>query len=216
MNRLLLALLLIIASISGVQAQTTYKCRNANGKIEFSDKPCNVGSKTEKVLAPEYFPEEERIRAQQRAARASQELAEIEISKQRPQESMAETVCKAASEASRDEKQTPRRRTQLIYACKAISQNPDSQECRDMASVALDGSAKAGKFTALYELCKATSGNVVRRKADNTQEMNSPSRPCVPGSTSDSNCFVGANPRFSGAPPRYCIPNDPNDSGCIR
>jgi len=173
--------LIALLIVPSVQAQSIYKCRNAAGKIDLSDRPCSADSKTEAVRDGSAISESRRQEAAHVSA-ANRSLAAKQESERTPapvQSSSA--VCDAASQAANAGANLPMgRKSQLIEACNAISKNPSKPACQELASVALNGASRQGQFTSLLELC---DGEESRAKAQQ--------RPCA--YASDINCVKTSN-----------------------
>lgn len=162
-------------------AQSIYKCRNAAGKIDLSDRPCSADSKTEAIRDGSAISESRRQEAAQ-VAGANRSLAAKQENERSPTPVQASSeVCDAASRAASGGGNLPMgRKSQLIEACNATSKNPSKPACQELASVALNGSSRQGQFSSLLELC---DGGESRTKAQQ--------RPCA--YASDINCVKTTN-----------------------
>ncbi len=110
MPRFLLLLALVLVS-AGANAQL-YKCKGSDGKIQFSDTACKVGSKTE--IVPDRAPvtEQQRYEAQQRSLQMQNEAAALDYDKaaaqanyqaqQQQKEAQAAKQASASQAASND------------------------------------------------------------------------------------------------------------------
>lgn len=174
-----LSVALLLAN--SAHAQSIYKCRNAAGKIDLSDRPCSADSKTEAIRDGSAISESRRQEAAQ-VAGANRSLAAKQENERSPTPVQASSeVCDAASRAASGGGNLPMgRKSQLIEACNATSKNPSKPACQELASVALNGSSRQGQFSSLLELC---DGGESRTKAQQ--------RPCA--YASDINCVKTTN-----------------------
>ncbi len=83
MKTTLLLSLIALLMVPPVQAQSIYKCRNAAGKIDLSDRPCSADSKTEAIRDGSPISESRRQEAAQ-VAGANRSALESQESARRP------------------------------------------------------------------------------------------------------------------------------------
>lgn len=181
MRKLFLLPLIVLLLAPPVHAQSIYKCRNAAGKIDLSDRPCSAESKTEAIRDGSPISESRRQEAAQVSA-ANRSLAEKLESERSPAPAQpSSAVCDAAARAANGGENLPMgRKTQLIEACNAINKNPSKPACQDLASVALNGTSRQGQFSSLLALC---NGGEILNKA--------PQRLC--GHADDIDCVKSTN-----------------------
>lgn len=117
MSRFLLSLVLVLVSASA--SAQLYKCKGSDGKIQFSDTACKVGSKTEIVPDRAPITEQQRYDALQRSFQMQNEAAALDDEKTAAQANyqaqQQQKEAQAAKQASAS--QTASNDTEAIQNC---------------------------------------------------------------------------------------------------